>query len=160
MINLEDYLKIHKMKNGESIKKLISSQSLVNAKLEGNDYYIGKYYWKIDYRRIPKKTSSIHIRASIIQAINDRYHLDHKMIGIEESHFLEYLLMLTEFGVIRLVKNNKEDLIESYIIGNVIPNEIISKRSKLLHYLDKKFDIAMNKAVEIVTIKTLDNIGL
>lgn len=160
MINLEDYLKIHKMKNAESIKKLISSQSLVNAKLEGNDYYIGKYYWEIDYRRIPKKTSSIHIRASIIQAINDRYHLDHKMIRIEESHFLEYLLMLTEFGVIRLVKNNKEDLIESYIIGNVIPNEIISKRSKLLHYLDKMFDIAMNKAVEIVTIKTLDNIGL
>lgn len=159
LIELDKYIEKYKLRNTEVVKKLIINNSLLDAEIKNDVYYVADYIWKVDTRRIPKKLSSIYIRASIIQAINDRFHLDYKMIKIEKKHFIEYLSMLREIGIIRLVKDNNPQRVESYIIGDKIPTEVISKRKKLLGYIDKKFDALLSKATETAVIAAINKNG-
>lgn len=137
MIKLNEYIRKYNLKNEALIKKKIQENRLSYCKYRNNQYYIDDNIWKIDFRRIPKKKTSLNIKASIVRAINSLVHLDHKMLGIEKSHFIEYLTMLKEQNFIRLVKDKDKKRIENYIIGNVIPEEIISNRKKLLSFLSE-----------------------
>jgi hypothetical protein len=155
MIKIDEYIKKHKLNNSESIKELIKLNKIDNTKVHNGEYYIDDSLWKIDLRRLPKKTTSLNIKATIIQAINGLFHLDYKMLGIIKAHFNEYLDMLTEMGFIRLAKGEDATRIESYIIGEVIPNDTLTNRRKLLNYVDKKFDLVLKTASENATASLL-----
>lgn len=137
MISLNEYIKKYSLKNKVLIEEKIRQNYIFYSKHINGEYYIDEKIWKIDFRRIPKKKTSLNIKASIIRAINNLSHLDHKMLGIEKSHFVEYLDLLKEQKFIRLVNNEDKNRIENYIIGNVIPKEILSNRRKLLALLSE-----------------------
>lgn len=130
---------------------------LNQSKIINSEYFVDDSMWRIDLRRLPKKVTSENIQATIIQAINDLFHVDYKMLGISSSHFNEYLDMLVEMEFIRLAKGEDPSRVESYIIGKIIPNDILNNRPKLLKYIYKKFDLVLKTATETATIKMLGN---
>lgn len=155
MITVNEYIKKHNIRKADLIKERIKENKLHYSKVENKEYYIDNEIYKIDFRRMPKKATSVAVKATIIQAINEFFHVDHKMLGIKQSHFKEYLKMLSELEVIRLVSGKDAIRIESYIIGKVIPNEIINNRTKLLNYIDKKLDLVLETATTTVVQKIL-----
>jgi NAD(P)H-flavin reductase len=56
-----------------------------------------------------------------------------------------------------LAKGEDPSRVESYIIGKIIPNDILNNRPKLLKYIDKKINLVLKTATETATIKMLGN---
>lgn len=146
MIELNEYIKKYNLTNKKMIKEKIKNKNIFYSEYNNGIYYIDKNIWKIDLRRMPKKITSLNIKASIVRAINYLVHLDHQMLNIEKETFLEYLSLLEEQKFIRLVKNKDKNRIENYIIGNVISEDIINNRKKLLLLLEK-FVVISIKAI-------------
>lgn len=146
MIELNEYIKKYNLTNKKMIKEKIKNNNIFYSEYNNGNYYIDKSIWKIDLRHIPKKITSLNIKASIVRAINQLVHLDHQMLNIEKDTFIEYLSLLEEQKFIRLVKNKDKNRIENYIIGNVVSEDIINNRRKLMLLLEK-FVVISLKAI-------------
>lgn len=144
MMTLNDYKKKYNIRNLNSIKELIKLDKLENGFITNDEYFVDDDTWRIDLRRIPKKMIGINIKTTILQSINELFHIDYKMLGITKAHFNEYLNELAEVKLIRLVKGKDISKVESYIIGREAHDQVLSNRKKLLKYVDKKINLVLS----------------